>query len=90
MNLENSTSFVLRHCSALGVSVIIIGLLADLFMDAGVNIAFLGIAVIVFTPFAGLLVSFTALSVNKEKKYALAAFVLIALSVAGMLAAAWM
>jgi uncharacterized membrane protein len=49
-----------------------------------------GIATIVFTPFAGLIVSFVTLSMSREKKYAVSALALIIISAAGMLVAFWL
>jgi uncharacterized membrane protein len=85
MNLEDDTSFVLRYGVIIGVVIIVIGVilhLADL--DIYEKVMFSGIAIIVFTPFAGMFVSFTALTLNKERTYALAAAVLIFITVIGM------
>jgi uncharacterized membrane protein len=88
MTLEDNTSFVLRYGSMIGIAVVLAGVLSyflDL-ADSG-TIMTAGIAAIVFTPFAGMLVSFATLSMNKERKYAVSALLLIAVTVIGMLAA---
>ena len=90
MNIENSTAFVLRYGSITGIAIVVTGILANLIsLDIYEEIIALGIAVIIFTHFAGLLVSFTALSVNREKKYAAAALTLIMVTVIGMIVTFW-
>ena len=85
MNLEQNTSFVLRYGSIIGVIVVAVGLLADLIgRSYGETIMLSGIAFIILTPLAALFISFATLSVNKEKKYAVAALALIAVIAAGM------
>jgi len=91
MNLEDSTSFVLRYGAIIGVIIVAVGAvmhLADLSYSGTVMTA--GIATIILTPFAGVIVSFVTLSMNREKRYAIAALVLIAIILAGMLIAFWL
>ncbi|MCL1904920.1 MAG: hypothetical protein FWG19_02205 [Methanomassiliicoccaceae archaeon] len=88
MNLEDNVSFVLRYGSVIGVIIVAIGLLAYIFeMIHSETVMTAGIAVIVFTPFAGMIVSLISLSANREKRYAISAATLIAITVAGMLIA---
>ena len=91
MTLESDTSFVLRYGAIIGVLIVTAGAIMHLF-DIGnsVTVMTAGIAVIVFTPFAGVIASFVTLSINKEKRYAAAAFSLIAIILAGMLIAFWL
>ena len=88
MNLEESTSLVLRYGSTIGILVIAVGLLARL---AGIQydetVMTAGILTIVFTPFAGMVVSFAVLSIKKERRYALSALALIVITLLGMLIA---
>jgi uncharacterized membrane protein len=85
MNLEDCTSSVLRCGSLAGVLIAAAGIISFL---AGAShaelIATAGIAVIVFTPFAGMIASFAALSLNKERKYAMSALMLIAVTLIGI------
>ena len=88
MNLENDTSFILRYGSMIGVIIVLAGLLihlADMPHDLTVMTA--GILTIIFTPFAGMIVSFVTLSANKERRYAMAALALIIITMLGMLIA---
>jgi len=91
MNTESSTASVLRYGSFVGIVIIVIGLAAHL-MDLahGETIMIAGIAAIIFTPFGGMLVSFIALSLNRETRYAVSALALIAVTLAGMLFAFWL
>ena len=85
MNLERSLSPVLRYGSMTGVMIVAIGLLLYLLdMSIHENIIISGIAVIVLTPFAGLIVSFTSLATNKERSYAASVFILILMVIAGI------
>jgi len=68
-----------------GVMIVAIGLLLYLLdMSIHENIIISGIAVIVLTPFAGLIVSFTSLATNKERSYAASVFILILMVIAGI------
>jgi len=88
MTLEENVSFVLRCGAIIGIVMVVIGLVTDL-IGIGYNrdIMTAGIATIVFTPFAGMIVSFVTLSMDREKKYAVSALALIVISAAGMLVA---
>ena len=91
MNLESSTSFVLRYGAIIGVVIVAIGVVTHLIgLSYYDMIMTAGIAVIVFTPFAAMIVSFLALSMNREKMYAVAALALIAITILGMLVAFWL
>jgi uncharacterized membrane protein len=86
MNPESGTSFILKCGSVTGVIVIAAGLLINLIVpEIGDTVMIAGITVIILTPFAGMIVSFTALTANRERKYAITAFVLILITIAGML-----
>ncbi|MCL2143727.1 MAG: hypothetical protein FWH44_05685 [Methanomassiliicoccaceae archaeon] len=88
MNLENSTSFVLRYGSVIGIIIVAMGLMAHLAdISHSDTMMTAGILIIVLTPFAGMLVSFTSLSVNRERAYAVIALILIAITVIGMVVA---
>ena len=91
MRLEENVSFVLRYGAMIGIIIVSAGLLIDLAgLECGRDVMTAGIAAIVFTPFAGMIISFVTLSVTNEKRYAIAALALIAISVAGMLVAFWL
>ena len=88
MNTEDGTAFTLKYGSLMGILIIAVGLVAYLAdLAHGETIMVAGIAATVFTPFAGMFVSFVTLSANKEKRYAASAFALIIITTAGMLAA---
>jgi len=91
MTLEDNVSFVLRCGAIIGIIIVAIGLFADLIgIEYSRDIMTAGIATIVFTPFAGMIVSFVTLSMSREKKYAVSALALIIISAAGMLVAFWL
>lgn len=91
MTLENNVSFVLRCGAIIGIVIVVIGLAADLIgIEYSKDIMTTGIATIVFTPFAGMIVSLVTLSMGREKKYAVSALALIVISAAGMLVAYWL
>jgi len=88
MTLEENVSFVLRCGAIIGIVMVVIGLVTDLIgIGYSRDIMTAGIATIVFTPFAGMIVSFVTLSMSREKKYAVSALALIIISAAGMLIA---
>ena len=88
MNTEDSTSFVLRYGSLAGVALVAAGLVLYLLgLSFHIWMITAGIAAIVFTPFAGMAVSFISLSLGRERSYAASALVLIMITVIGMLAA---
>ena len=86
MNAERNTSFVLRYGSVVGIVIVAAGIIAY-FLDLNYSEAIMaaGIAAIVFTPFAGMIVSFVTLSMNRERRYAVSALLLIAVTAVGML-----
>jgi len=91
MNLEYSTSLVLRYGSLIGIAIVAVGVMMHLFESVHSELVMTaGVATIVLTPFAGMIVSFTALSINRERRYAAAALALIAITVIGMLVALWL
>jgi uncharacterized membrane protein len=87
VTLERDTSAVLRYGAAAGIAVVAAGLLMDLIgaSDIGGNVMIAGVAMIVLTPLAGMIVSFASLSSNGERGYALSALALITITVIGML-----
>jgi uncharacterized membrane protein len=88
MSVERDTSFVLKYGSLIGIVIITAGLvmhLADL--SGSMTVLTSGIAVIVLTPFAGMVTSFTSFFVNGERNNALTALTLTAITLAGMLIA---
>ncbi|MDR2866585.1 MAG: hypothetical protein LBV13_04195 [Methanomassiliicoccaceae archaeon] len=89
MNLERNTSFVLRYGAFFGIFIAAAGLLMDLTDPSEISrtIMAAGIAVIIITPFVRLVVSAATLAANKEKKYAAYAFLLISVTVIGMVVA---
>jgi len=91
MRLELSTSFVLRYGALIGVVIVTIGVIAHIVDHSYYGIIMTaGVAVIVFTPFVGKIVSFVMLSLEREKMYAVAALALIAITIVGMLIGFWL
>jgi uncharacterized membrane protein len=92
MSLERNTSAVLRYGAAAGIVIVAAGLIIDLFSTSDVigDLMIAGIAVIVLTPFAGMIVSFATLSANQERIYAVSALALISVTAAGMLITFWL
>ena len=91
MNLETNTSSVLRYGAIIGIIIVAVGAAMHLIdVPYSEEMMTAGIATIILTPFAGLLVSFAALSSNGEKRYAIASLALIAITILGMLIAFWL
>ncbi|MDR2846033.1 MAG: hypothetical protein LBV63_01995 [Candidatus Methanoplasma sp.] len=65
MNDRRLTSITLKICIAVGISVTMIGLLAS-DTDTGTDILWLGILVLICSPFIGVLATFVALAIEKD------------------------
>ena len=88
MNLEENTSSILRYGSLTGIIIAAAGLLMYLLeISYSITVMTAGIAVIVFTPFAGLVISFATISMKREWAYAISAAALILITLIGMLIA---
>jgi uncharacterized membrane protein len=91
MNLERNTSSVLRYGSVTGVIIVTIGVVMHLLELAHNDIVMTaGIATIILTPFAGMVVSFATLTMKREKKYAAASLLLMIITITGTAIAFWL
>jgi len=91
MNLETNTSSVLRYGAIIGIIIVAVGAAMHLIdVPYSEEMMTAGIATIILTPFAGLLVSFATLSANGERRYVIASLALIAITMLGMLIAFWL
>ena len=91
MTAERNTSFILKVGVLIGIAAVVTGLIADIAGHAHADVIIAaGIAVIVFTQFAGLLASFASLAAGREKKYAAFTLVLITVMIIGMAVALYL
>jgi len=86
VNLNEDLSFVLRYGAMIGILIVAVGLAIDLIgIGYGKHVMTAGVAIIVLTPLAGIIVSFASLTANGERRYALSALSLVAIAVIGIL-----
>lgn len=86
MNLNEATSRTLRYAVIVSMIVIAIGLAAYV-LDMGENILWLGVLLLILSPLFGIIVSFISLIIEKDKKWASVAAVLLIVVTIGILIA---
>ena len=84
MSLNEETSSVLKYGTLLGLSIIIVGLLLSSF-DFSDKILAVGVLVLIFTPFAGVLTSTKCLVQEKDRFWVRIALLLLTVLVIGMI-----
>jgi uncharacterized membrane protein len=85
MNDRRLTSLTLKICVAVGIFVTAVGLLLS-DTETGTDILWLGLLILICSPFVGVLVTFVALAVQKDP-WVKAGAALIAIVVIGLLIA---
>lgn len=84
MNMKDSTSLVLRSCLIIGIILIAVGLVFSE-NDHGGRIMWIGLLILIISPFLGILTTYAHLIKDKDRKWAMVATVLIAVIVVGLL-----
>ena len=84
MSLNEETSSVLKYGTLLGLSIMIVGLLLSSF-DFSDKILAVGVLVLIFTPFAGVLTSTKCLVQEKDRFWVRIALLLLTVLVIGMI-----
>lgn len=83
MNLNRSTALTLRAGIVIGMVLMIIGLIMDA-TGGGDGILYIGILVLIISPFLGAIVSFISLLSERDWLWAAVAGVLILITTAGI------
>lgn len=83
MNLNRSTALTLRAGIVVGMVLMIIGLIMDA-TGGGDGILYIGILVLIISPFLGAIVSFISLLSERDWLWAAVAGVLILITTAGI------
>ncbi len=83
MNLNRSTALTLRAGIVIGMVLMIIGLIMDA-TGGGDGILYIGILVLIISPFLGAIVSFISLLSENDWLWAAVAGVLILITTAGI------
>ena len=84
MSLNEETSSVLKYGTLLGLSIMIVGLLLSSF-DFSDKILAVGVLVLIFTPFAGVLTSTKCLIQEKDRFWVRIALILVTVLIIGMI-----
>lgn len=88
MDLNKGTGRTLKYGIATGIAVLIVGLVVGAFSgEAGEALLRAGVGIMVFIPFASIIVSAMALYIEKDAYWFRCVLVLIAVSIVGMYAA---
>ena len=70
MDMNIATGRTLRYGVVIGLAILLIGLLTEAFLqDAGMSVIRVGLAVIIFTPMVSIVVSATALYLEKDYRW---------------------
>lgn len=83
MNLNRSTALTLRAGIVIGMVLMVIGLIMDA-TGGGDGILYIGILVLIISPFLGAIVSFISLLSERDWLWAAVAGVLILITTAGI------
>lgn len=84
MSLNEETASVLRYGTLIGLSIMVIGLVLGSF-DFSKTLLAVGVLALIFTPFAGVLVSTKCLIQEKDRTWSGIALILVATLVIGMI-----
>lgn len=84
LDLNRSTAFMLRTGIAVGIVLMVIGLTLYL-MDVTETVLYIGVLVLIISPFLGVLVSFAVLVIDRDWRWAAVATVLVIVTAIGIL-----
>lgn len=84
MNLNESTSCVLKIGSVTGILIIFIGLMLSI-QSYGTTVIWFGILVLIFTPFLGVIVSCAYLAKEKDWFWMKISIILIIVMISGII-----
>lgn len=84
LDLNKSTAFMLRTGIAVGIVLMVIGLALYL-MDVTETVLYIGVLVLIISPFLGVLVSFAVLVIDRDWRWAAVAMVLVIVTAIGIL-----
>lgn len=84
LDLNRSTAFMLRAGIVAGIVLMIIGLALYL-MDGTETVLYLGVLVLIISPFLGVLVSFAVLIIDRDWRWTAVAAVLVIVTAIGIL-----
>ncbi len=83
MSLNGETATVLKYGTIVGLSIMIVGLFLSSF-DFSKTLLAVGLLALIFTPFAGVLVSTKCLIQEKDKVWSGIALLLVTILIVGM------
>lgn len=83
-DLSRSTAFMLRAGIVVGILLMVAGLVQYAY-DGGEALLYLGILILIISPFLGVIVSFVVLILEKDWRWALVAAVLVIVTTVGIL-----
>lgn len=84
LDLNRSTAFMLRTGISVGIILMVIGLALYL-MDITETVLYIGVLVLIISPFLGVLVSFAVLVIDRDWRWAAVATVLVVVTAIGIL-----
>jgi len=85
MNTYDSTAFTLKCNMLIGIAIILVGLIAFLLdTDHCMDVIWLGILVLILSPFLGIIVTTISLAIEKDTMWVTVAVILIAVTTMGM------
>lgn len=83
-DLNRSTAFTLRAGIVVGIVLMVAGLVQYAY-DGEETLLYIGILILIISPFLGVIVSFVVLIMEKDWRWALVAAVLVIVTTAGIL-----
>ncbi len=89
MNLHSSTSKTLWGTAVTGIAIIVVGLIASM-LNYGESILWLGLLILIMSPIFGVIVSAVSLFINRDYAWMTVALVLITMTAASIILAAYL
>lgn len=88
MNMNHSTSTILRYGIVIGIILTAAGAMMSVFnIFHSADVIWIGLLAIIATPFTGLIVTTISLAVNREIKWLYTALILVTIMIIGMILA---
>lgn len=84
MDINRSTAIMLRAGIYIGLAISLVGLVLSM-LDKGDGVLWLGILVLILSPFLGVIVTTVSLVIQKDWRWAAVAVVLICITATGAL-----